>query len=424
MIANRSARWGGEGGHLLLGVRTERLLGYHTDVVVEVSPFARDRVNPKQYYDVLHAWLTPAPDGLDVRWWLSVSDPARGIIAITIPPQPRDRWPSVVATVIDDAGKRRGVSVAYVERYGEHAVEWTVADIQRLLREGARADSVSGQLDALAQQVDNLAGQVKKFLAQKPPTPPPGPSEAVRSYRERLSRAVTAGELQSVPVYALTAAPVDTVTLPALFRGPKEALPRLLADPPSLRVGGWDMAVRGELAVIEGRLRRGVARGKVLECWPDGTLIHAAEAINFLCWGPRTRGNVRRINPLGLTESAFLLAKLAEAVYMEHAAPRPSAVRFGLALHRLDVGGTVELTPGGIKSMGFLWNLDVKYAPGGEAEFTFDVGNSWTPGEVAYRLTSAVYTWFGHTEEKVPYAAEENGVPVISVEKLLADAAG
>lgn len=291
-----------------------------------------------------------------------------------------------------------------------------------LLRDGARGDLVSDQIQALSSRVDALSEQIQKQqLSPAAPAAPPGPSEAARSYRQRVAEAVTAGDLQNAAVYVLTAAPVDTVTLPGLFRGPREALPQLLASPPLLRGSGWDMSVRGELAVVEGRLRRGVAPGyKVLECWPDGTLIHVAES-TYLCWGPKTRGAVRRINPMALAESTYLFAKLAESVYAEHAAPKPNAVRFGLALHRLNVGATTKLSSGGIKSHGFLLDIDVRDAPKTEVELIYDVGASWTPGEVAYQLCSSVYTWFGFTEDVIPYAVEENGVRTISPGLIVAD---
>ena len=300
--------------------------------------------------------------------------------------------------------------------------EWTSADFQRLLREGARADSFSNQLDALGARFDKLSEQVQRGLAQGPPAAP-GPSDAAQTYGVRLGTAVTIANLRGAAVYALTAAPIDTVTLPALFRGPNQALPRLLAAPPRFRLGGWDMVVKGELDVVEGRLRRGVAPGsKILECWSDGALLHAADATNYLCWGPKTRGDVRRINPMALAESTLLFAMLAEAVYANHATPRPTAVRFGLSLQRLDVGARTMLSSGGIKSAGFEWDMDVRQAPGRDFEFVVDVEDTWTPGEVAYSLTRSVSLWFGFTEDQIPYVAEEEGVRRITREKLLADA--
>ena len=93
MIVNRSARTGDEGAHILLGVGTEKSPEHHADIVVEVSPFEQQLVNPKRYYDVLHDWLVPAPEGVVIKWYPSAGDAKRGIVAITIPRQPRARWP-------------------------------------------------------------------------------------------------------------------------------------------------------------------------------------------------------------------------------------------------------------------------------------------------------------------------------------------
>lgn len=68
MIANWLARHGGEGAHLLLGVRTEKSAERHADEVTAVSPFPQSLVDPKQYYDVLQSWLLPPPEGLRVEW--------------------------------------------------------------------------------------------------------------------------------------------------------------------------------------------------------------------------------------------------------------------------------------------------------------------------------------------------------------------
>jgi hypothetical protein len=179
--------------------------------------------------------------------------------------------------------------------------------------------------------------------------------------------------------------------------------------------------VRGSFAVVEGRLLRSVVSGKVLECWPDGTLIYAADAVEYLCWGPKTRGAVRRINPMALVESSYLFARLVEAVYSQHAAPVPTSVRWTLALHRLQVGGTTSLSPGGINSVAFRSNSDLRPAPLREAEFTFDTGFPCLPTLVAGELVRRVFTWFGHTEDTIPYVARRDHDWIIAPDKILAD---
>jgi hypothetical protein len=123
------------------------------------------------------------------------------------------------------------------------------------------------------------------------------------------------------------------------------------------------------------------------------------------------RASARGINPLALAESTFLFATLV-----------PEAVRFGLALHNLGVGARVAvLTPGGLNSAGYQWNMHPREAPAGNAEFTVDLAGEWKPGEVAYQRAAQVYRWFGHTDEDVPYVDEaKDGTRTISNERILA----
>jgi len=423
MIVNWLARHGGDGAHLLLGAKTEKSAEHHADVVTAVSPFSQSLVDPKRYYDVLQAWLLPPPEGVRVEWCPSAEDATRGIVASTIPRQPADRWPCLITKLLEADGKADGHSIAYFERRGEHGVEWTAADFQRLLREGARADFASAQSEALSQRIDALVEQVQK-MSQPAAAPPPGPSQAVQSSQERRGEAITAAGLRGQPIYALTAAPVDTVGLPTLFRGPNDPLIKVLAHPPAFRHAGFDLDVRGEMVPVEGRLRRGgVPRFKLLECWPDGTLVFVVEATGFLCWGPKTRGKVARINPLALVESVYLFASLAHTVYSDHATPSPKAIRFGLALQGLQVDGlTTTLASHGINSGSFRWDLNVKQAPRDSVEFTAELAPPWTPGEAAYQLVAPMFTWFGHTEDDIPYVEEQqNGGRAISKERFLAD---
>lgn len=216
---------------------------------------------------------------------------------------------------------------------------------------------------------------------------------------------------------------MDPVTLPTLFRGRDEPLVRLLERPPELREGGFDLDVGEPPRILRGEMRRAVVPERmVLECWPDGTLVFAAEAEDFLCWGTQRRpGAPLRINPLALAESTYLFAELAREVY-EHAEPRPAGVEFTLTLYRIDPGGEpARLTPGGLKSAGFRFAMDMRRAPDGTAEFIERLEAGWTPGEAAYLLVAKVYTWFGFEEDAVPYVVEEGGKRAISPDRIRAD---
>ena len=422
---------------ILIGVRTKRFPNYHQDVVVRATPFQQKLLNPDRYYKTLESWLVPMPEELDIRWWPSAKDPTRGIVDIAIPRQHADRGPILVAKVVEESGKVSGKWMGLFERRGEHTVALTPVGLQHLLRDGQRVGRLTPQLDALtsrgeglADAIDTLTKQVQ-LLAQAGPAPPlpappplpPGPSPAVQHYQDRRGAAVTAAGLRGRPMYSLAAVPVEPVSLPTLFKGVDNPLERLLTRPPALRHAGFGVTVRGELEVVRGELRRIVMPSyTLLECWSDGTLIYVTDAANFLCWGDKTKGNTLQINPLALAESTYLFATLAQRVYAEHSVPRPKAVRIELTLERMDVDGKVAvLTPGGVFSMAYRLGMDARRAPSSGMEHAVEVTEPWTPGAVAYKLTAAVFNWFGHTDDKIRYASEEDGVPVISAERILAD---
>src|SRR3990172_12257982 len=89
-IANRSARAGIEGGYLLIGVGTTRSPHHLGDEISRISPFPQALVDPVTYYQILHLWLMPTPEGVVIRWYASAQEQTRGIVAIWIPRQRRD----------------------------------------------------------------------------------------------------------------------------------------------------------------------------------------------------------------------------------------------------------------------------------------------------------------------------------------------
>jgi hypothetical protein len=333
-LANMSARLAIDGGHVLVGARTEKSPQHHADVVVGVSPFEPRLVDPATLYQILEAWVVPVPEGLTVRWYPSGADPTRGIVAITVPRQRPELWPFIVAKVVEEkSGKVAGTLIGYYERRRDNVVGLSAAELQRLLKDGRRFDSLTEQVGTLAEEV--------RALRQHQTAPPAIAkiSSALEQHRQRRGMAVAAAGLNDVPAFALTAAPVEPVTLPTLFRGRDEPLVRLLEHPPELREGGFDLAVGEPARIVRGEIRRAVVPERMaLECWPDGTLIFAAQAGDFLCWGTQRRpGAPLQINPLALGESTYLFVELARLVY-EHAQPLVGSIEFSLTLYRIDPG--------------------------------------------------------------------------------------
>lgn len=415
-IANLSARLGAPGGHILLGVQTRTSEEHHGDVVVAVHPFQQGLVDRADYHQIIESWLVARPEAIRITWYPSSADPARGIVDITIPPQGGGVWPFLVRKVID-GGRIVGNLVGYYERRADGVVAASAEEIHRLMRDGRR--------DAAIQELSTRLRVLEEHQVgiAPPPPQPPGPSQALQLYRQRRGEAIAAAGLNNVAAFALTSAPIQTVALTSLFRG-TDSLVQLLRNPPQLRGGGWTPRV-GEPEIVRGELRRALGRQSVLDCYPDGTVIFGADVEDFLCWGTQRRPNSPlKINPLALAEATYTFADLIRHIYSGHAEPAPSEVELGFTFYRLGATTTpLKLTPGGIKSWGFITPMDhhLKSPPEDTREFAERVAAEWTPGEAAYGLLRLIYAWFGLEEENIPYVADQNGTRVIAPEKLLAD---
>jgi hypothetical protein len=419
-LANHSALHGVDGGHILLGVRTEKAPDHHGDVVVEVSPFLQGLVNPGTYHNVTQAWLLPVPEGIEVRWYPSAADAIRGIVAITVPRQRPESWPFIVTKTVDAAGKIVGHVVAYFERQRDGVVPLPASELQRLLRDGRRLDTLAD----LGAQVTALAEEVRSLSQQQPP-PAPAFSFALDQYPTRRAQAISAAGVDQEAAFVLTAAPVQGVKLRNLFRGSSDPLVVLLGNPPTLRPRGWNVA-SGEPRIVPGLpLRRAVKEGRtLLECWSDGGLIFAG-SIDFLCWGTRKNSGPLRINPLALAESTYSFADLTRRIYQDYADPRPEDVEFSITLYRVEqrVPPWV-LTLGRLKSMAFQMRHEEQPAPTAGDSFAERLSQSdWSrPGVVSYRLLRDLYVWFGFNEDDVAYSeSAQDGERVISPDQIIKD---
>src|SRR5207244_4369575 len=105
------------------------------------------------------------------------------------------------------------------------------------IRDGHRFNTLSQQIDAIAEAVQKLQQPVV------PPLPVGGNSLAAQLYRDRRGEAVAEAGLNGFPVFALTAAPLQAVTLRTLFRGPDSPLVQMLNHPPEFRHRGFDLDV-------------------------------------------------------------------------------------------------------------------------------------------------------------------------------------
>lgn len=79
------------------------------------------------------------------------------------------------------------------------------------------------------------------------------------------------------------------------------------------------------------------------------------------------------------------------------------------------------LTPHRLKSISTQLAIEITEAPAATHEIREQIAAPWKPGQVAYQLLYALYTWFGYDDRAIPYVAEEEGARVNSREEILKD---
>ncbi len=389
-----------EGGLVLIGARTERVDTHIGDEIVEVRPIPKNLIDPKQYHDILNAWIYPSVQGVEVKWFASRGDPARGLSVIEIPPQASTRQPFLITRTITEEGTRVEVVFGYVERRRAHSTHRTVHELHALLRDGLhyqeRIENRFGNLETTLQQLLAATEEEHEVAREE------GRLETLRT---RVALALGEASLHTGPALVLRACPMAITKIPTLFTDDAGAVVKLLEHPPELRRSGFDLDTNARARIVRGAKRQAVNPGyKLLELWPGATLILCVTGgPDFLSrWRSYKKGMPLRINQLVLIEATYLFAKLTQELYAR-ATPFPTKIEFGLELRQMTVAGkNCGLTPGPLSDLDF--GFGAHAAPDSGNIFTLVwEGTTLQPEIAAYRLVSRVYEWFEFPHSEIPY---------------------
>lgn len=386
------------GGLILVGVRTERAQDSREDVIRAVTAFERRLLDAAQYQAILASTVYPTMNNVEFRWFESPEEPGRGVYAIVIPPQ--QAKPYLVMRTLTDEGRRVEVLVGYFERRRAGVDHMSTQRLQALLRDGLRFDEV------LLERLEDIQRLVRNAQPHAQPEPPPR-----IAVTERLEETVAAAQLPAGPQYVLAASPQHPVVLRG-FGERNSELARLVAEPPSLRAHGFDLAADTQAHLVRGELLRSRLAGwKALDVWRDGFIAFAAPGNqDFLCWG-RTPF---LINPLVLAETCYLFSELSRRV-LQFAETPPLVVEFRLELRdAITAAGTLALPPYQLGALRAMALGERHEAPEARRQIIVQHAPDAPAGQIAFSLLRELYLWFGYHREEMPYVRGEGGVHEIN----------
>jgi hypothetical protein len=205
----------------------------------------------------------------------------------------------------------------------------------------------------------------------------------------------------------LAAMPIQAGELNTIFSDKPDGIRRKLESPPRLRASGWDLPSLGHSEFIRGESIRVVEPGRmIVDLYRDGTFILTGQVDrNFLAWSDKTDSH---FHPLALIELTVNFTRFYQLV-LQDLSVLPQDLILKVELRNMHLGG--ERTKLGSGPVATYWPLSGgKEAPtdSWSRETTIPV-QAYDPDRAAYSLIRALYSWFGHPEEAIPYVKDPPG---------------
>lgn len=308
------------------------------------------------------------------------------------------------------------VLFGYAERRRDETRPMSVQEIQARLKDGLHFDSLNRRLEDIEEMLGELRSERSTSIFPELTT-----TELLDQRIGLVLSELDAGSTH--PTYILAFTPSQRVEIQNFFATRDAKIVRLLESPPKIRPSGYDLDTGGYAArIVEGgNRRRSLApKYKTLNLWRDGTLIFAADALDFpICFRPDTqKGLPLRINQLALIESTFLFSEVSKQVIKE-ASPEPSEILYRLELRNLTVDSVnCGLVPGVVGDNNWIFGRDIHRAPGSTVKATTKWNGEVDAGMVSYRIICSVYEQFGLKHDKVPYRERAGEDFVVSPDEM------
>lgn len=392
-FANRS------GGIIVIGAKTKDDPAFFGRKVESISVLPIAAINPTDYHNVIKDWIYPRPDGIEVEWVQSRSEPERGLFFIFVPNQSEDPRPFLIRRDVNPVAnlKRKEILFGHVERVSHSSDPFTVERIHTLLRYGREnrwREEVANRLAAI------------EFTLSEPPENKERRENLQEIIERRVNDSIEAGRLGPHRAYALAISPLDQTEVQTFLSSASGSIARRMENPPQLRRGGWDMYTGGRAILASGDLRRAQGDDKIVNLWRDGSLVSVFRGDEALLgWGPGF-GNTR-INPLTLVESTYMFFNFYELILEKLSPPAEKLDTWWFFRNLHQDGQVTTLAPGPIERTSgrgyhdFLAPTDSIF---GRIQLA---AKDFNAAKISVEVLREVYGWFGIDADHIPYLTDD-----------------
>lgn len=372
----------GIGGCIVVGFPETDSLRLGVKVAGRIMPITVQSVDLNHYRDVLEREIYPAPQGIEMRWFVEIgNEPPAGVLLIRVPVA-TDR-PLVLKRIVTERGD--SITAVGIPFRNADRTNWYQSErIHHFLRQAERLHLVIEPPNSVENQFQQADNDISELL--------------------RLQ------EWDDNAVLFLQAVPEGGPSrLPNFFDQVKDSL----EWPPSIRSSGFNLrSFGGSADVIAGALvaRRGKDAAVCVD--PDGLITVGALAVpDFLGWSLNrgAAGGLMMLNSIALVEVTLEFCRFVHDVLWPRAQPAHWTYRLVCrSFQSLDV--SLASGPPRRYTTEYDWNR----ATSDDWNQSIQLGSS--SEEDAFKIAVEMYALFGLPESSIPYSNNQK----ISVEDIRA----
>jgi predicted HTH transcriptional regulator len=183
------------GGHIIVGLREEPILGQRTGKISALDLIPQDAFPAAEIRGKILKRVHPRIKDLKVEWFPSANDPSKGVGSIRVPPQSPEAQLFLITNVVEAGEVQKEIIVGIARRVGSDNTPLTVQEIYGYIRRGFSPKTQ--QLDRIEEKLDaalkSHAAAAPQSLAPPQLAPSEEPSKAQAVLKERI-RDIMGGE--------------------------------------------------------------------------------------------------------------------------------------------------------------------------------------------------------------------------------------
>lgn len=143
-----------DGGHLLIGLETQKLVDQATDEVKTLKLIPKSDLEVGKIEGIVRSHVWPKIDGLRVEWISSKVDPSKGLGIIHVPRQKEEDKLFIITKISIEGEAQKEIIVGIARRVGGDNLPLTAQQVYEAIRQGRdtvlqRSARIEEKLDAL-----------------------------------------------------------------------------------------------------------------------------------------------------------------------------------------------------------------------------------------------------------------------------------